>query len=71
MIARVVKVAAVVGGSLATSVLLFMAMLSTVIRFSVMEWLVTVGAVFAIGVSLVLFVAVAAPRPRPGWWWHR
>jgi hypothetical protein len=36
-----------------------------------MEWLVTVGAVFAIGVSLVLFIAVTAPQPRPGWWWHR
>jgi protein-S-isoprenylcysteine O-methyltransferase Ste14 len=71
VIARVVKVAAVVGGSLATSVLLLMAVLSTVIRFSVMEWLVTVGAVFAIGACAVLFIAVTTPRPRPGWWWHR
>jgi hypothetical protein len=71
MIARVVKVAAAVGGSVATVALFVMAGLSTVAHFSVTDWLVTVGAAFAAGACLILFIAAAAPRSRPGWWWHR
>jgi hypothetical protein len=71
MIARVVKVAATVGGIAAVVVLFVMAGLSTVTRFTAAAWLVALGAAFAAGVCLVLVIALTAPRPRPGWWWHR